>query len=157
MKVEYTFKHGDNFSIGEYNVIDESVVFGNNVKVGHHCIIENDVYIGNNVTLQGNIKIASGCHIRSGCVLKHGTILTNGVLLKHNVFMGPNTIALGGTHERKTIHGTIIGENCYIGGASQIAANIKICDNVTLGAMTFANKNISVPGIYVGVPARKLP
>ena len=71
--------------------------------------------------------------------------------------MGPNTITLGGTHKRKTIHGTVIGENCYIGAGSQIAACTKICADVTLGALTFVNKEIDIPGIYVGIPARKLP
>ncbi len=82
--------------------------------------------------------------------------MTNNAILKDNVFMGPNTITLGGTHERKTIHGTIIGKNCYIGGGTQIAANKKLCANVTTGALSFVNKDISEPGIYVGIPVRKL-
>jgi UDP-3-O-[3-hydroxymyristoyl] glucosamine N-acyltransferase len=143
-------------NIGQFNVIGENVYFGNNVEIGHHCIIEDYVTIGNNVVLQGNVKIASGSTIRDGCILKHGTIITNGALLKRNVFMGPNTITLGGTHKRETIHGTVIGENCYIGGGSQIAANTKICDNVVVGALTFVNKDITEPGTYVGIPAKKI-
>ena len=154
---EYKFKHGENFKIGYYNVIGDNITFGNNVTVGHHCIIEDNVTVGNNVILQGNIKIAAGCVIEDNCILKHGTILTNNVLLKENVFMGPNTITLGGTHKRETIHGTVIGKNCYVGAGSQIAACTQICDDVVLGAMSFVNKNIDIPGTYVGIPVRRLP
>ena len=70
--------------------------------------------------------------------------------------MGPNTITLGGNHKREIIHGTVIGENCYIGAGSQIAANTQICDDVVLGAITFVNRNIVELGTYVGIPARKL-
>jgi len=155
-EIHESFKHGEEFKIGYFNVIGENVEVGNNVKIGHHCIIEDDVTIGDNVILQANIKIAAGSIIAIDCTLKHGTIITNDTLLKKNVFMGPNTITLGGTHERKTIHGTIIGENCYIGAGSQIAASKTLCDNVTLGALSFVNRDINEPGIYVGIPVLRL-
>jgi UDP-3-O-[3-hydroxymyristoyl] glucosamine N-acyltransferase len=150
------FRHGIEFHIGHFNVIGDNVSVGNNVKIGHHCNIESNVTIGNNVILQANIKIASGSIILNNCTLKHGTIITNDALLKDNVFMGPNSVTLGGTHERISVHGTVIGENCYIGAAAHIAAGVQICDNVTLGVSTFASKDIVEPGIYVGIPARKL-
>jgi UDP-3-O-[3-hydroxymyristoyl] glucosamine N-acyltransferase len=151
------FQYGINFSIGSYNVIGNNVSLGDNVKIGHHCIIENNITIGNNVLIQGNVKIASGTTIKDNCTLKHGTILTNQVIIEENVFMGPNTITLGGHVNRKSEHGTVIGKNCYIGAATQIVANTKICDNVITGAFSFINKNIDVPGTYVGIPARRLP
>ena len=150
------FNYGKDFRIGSFNVIGANVTLGDNVKIGHHCIIEDNVTIGNNVMLQANIKIAAGATIGNDCVLKHGTILTNQCILKDNVFMGPNTITLGGHVTRETEHGTIIGKNCYIGAATQIAANTQICDDVITGAFSFINKNINVPGTYVGIPARKL-
>jgi len=155
--IDDSFEQAGELSIGHFNVIGKNVKVGYAVRIGHNCIIEDNVTIGNNVILQANIKIASGTTIEDDCIFKHGTILTNNVLVKRNVFMGPNTITLGGTHKRETIHGTVIGENCYIGAGSQIAANTKICDDSTIGALSFANKDIDVPGIYVGIPVRRLP
>jgi UDP-3-O-[3-hydroxymyristoyl] glucosamine N-acyltransferase len=155
-KIEDSFIHGERFEIGYFNIIGRDVEVGDDVKIGHNCIIEDEVRIGHNVIIQGNIKIASGTVIGNNCTLKHGTILTNNVVLKDGVFMGPNTITLGGTHKRETIHGTIIGVDCYIGGGSQIAANKKLCANVITGALSFVNRDITEPGIYVGIPVRKL-
>ena len=150
------FETGDDFEIGHFNVIGNNVKVGHYSSIGHHCIIEDNVKIGNNVVLQGNIKVASGTTIENNCTLKHVTILTNDVLLKRNVFMGPNTITLGGTHERKTVHGTVIGEDCYIGAGTQLAANTKLCAKVITGALSFVNRDIIEPGIYIGIPVRKL-
>lgn len=155
-EVHDSFIQAGELDIGHFNVIGKNVTVGYWVKIGHHCIIEDNVKIGDRCIIQGNVKIASGTIIEDGCTLKHGTILTNDALLKKNVFMGPNTITLGGTHKRETIHGTVIGENCYIGAGSQIAAGTILCDDVTLGAMSFVNRDVDEPGIYVGIPIRKL-
>jgi len=154
--IEEDFEHGDHFEIGHFNVIGRNVKVGDYAIIGHGCIIEDNVKIGNRVILQGNIKIASGTIIQDLCILKHGTILTNNALLKRNVFMGPNTITLGGTHKRVSEHGTIIGRNCYIGAGSQIAANKQLYDDITLGALSFVNRNLTESGIYIGIPVRKL-
>ena len=147
---------GDDVAIGNGNTIAANVKIGDGVRIGHNCIIEQDVQIGNNVILQGNIKIAAGSIVKDRCTLKHGTILTNNAILEENVFMGPNTITLGGNHKRETEHGTVIGQNCYIGAGTKIAANTQICQEVTTGANAFVNRNITVPGIYVGIPAKFL-
>lgn len=154
--ISLSFKYGHNLKIGHYNVIEKGVAVGNNTIIGNFCEIGKHVKIGNNVILQGRVRIASDTTIEDGCVLKYGTIITNRTLLKRNVFMGPNTITLGGIHTRESIHGTVIGENGYIGAGSQIAANTRICNDVVLGTFTFANKDIIKPGIYVGIPARFL-
>ena len=148
------FIKGKNFSIGNFNTIGKDVKVGNNVRIGHNCIIEDNVIIGNDIIIQGNIKIASDTIIEDGCTFKHGTIITNGVHIKKNVFFGPNSITLGGTHERKTDWGTVIGENCYIGAGALITAAVKLCDDVILGALTFVTKDIEVPGTYIGIPAK---
>ena len=37
-----------------------------------------------------------------------------------------------------------------------IVGPVDICDNVMIGAMSLVNKSISEPGVYVGMPARKV-
>ena len=84
------------------------------------------------------------------------TISSSDVLLKSNAFLGPNVITLGSTHQRVTVHGTIIGNFSYIGAGSKIAGGVVIGDNITTGAQSFVNKNLDEPGIYVGIPTKKI-
>jgi serine acetyltransferase len=49
-----------------------------------------------------------------------------------------------------------LGDNVVIGANSVIVGPVDICDNVMIGAMSLVNKSISEPGVYVGMPARKV-
>jgi serine acetyltransferase len=49
-----------------------------------------------------------------------------------------------------------LGDNVVIGTNSVIVGPVDICDNVLIGALSLVNKSISEPGVYVGIPARKV-
>jgi len=49
-----------------------------------------------------------------------------------------------------------LGDNVVIGSNSVIVGPVDICDNVMIGALSLVNKSISEPGLYVGIPARKV-
>jgi serine O-acetyltransferase len=50
----------------------------------------------------------------------------------------------------------ILGDNVVISSNSVILGPITICDNVIISAMSLVNKSISEPGIYGGIPVKKL-
>ena len=51
---------------------------------------------------------------------------------------------------------TKIGKHCSFGLRSTIIDKLEICDNVSVGAGSLVTKNIAIPGMYVGSPARKV-
>ncbi len=50
----------------------------------------------------------------------------------------------------------VLGDNVVIGANSVVMGPVDICDNVLIGAMSLVNRSIAEPGVYVGVPARKV-
>jgi acetyltransferase-like isoleucine patch superfamily enzyme len=50
---------------------------------------------------------------------------------------------------------TLIGNHVSIGSNATILP-VTICDNVVIGAGSVVTKNITLPGTYVGNPAKKL-
>ena len=50
----------------------------------------------------------------------------------------------------------IIGDNCKLCSGGVIVGDVKICDNVTIGALSFVSKSIERSGIYVGIPAKRI-
>ena len=52
--------------------------------------------------------------------------------------------------------GVKIENNILIGTGSQLLQYMKICSDSTIGAGSLVTKNIEVPGVYVGTPARKI-
>ena len=49
-----------------------------------------------------------------------------------------------------------IGNCVYIGSNAVIREKINVCDNVTIGAGSVVVKDITEPGVYVGVPAKRI-
>ena len=49
-----------------------------------------------------------------------------------------------------------IGKNSFIGGGSTILYDVKIGENVIVGANSFVNHDLPSNGVYAGVPARKI-
>jgi len=154
--IEDDVEVGDNVVIGNYTILHKGVKLGNNTAVGSYCEIDKNCDIRNNVIIQGRIRMGDSCLVEDKVTIKYGTILTSNVLLKENCFLGPNVITLGSTHKRVTVHGTTIGNETYIGAGSKIAGGIIIGNNITVGALSFVNKNLDESGIYVGAPIRKI-
>lgn len=168
------FKHGANFNIGSFVIIEEGCEVGDNVTIGNftilhkgikvgndsligsYCEIGDNNRIGNKCIVQGRIRTAQECVLEDEVTIKYGTILTARVLLKYKAFLGPNVITLGGTAQREVKHGTIIGERTYVGAGSKLKVAVEVANDVIIGALTFVNKSLPESGIYVGIPVKKI-
>lgn len=49
-----------------------------------------------------------------------------------------------------------VGDNVVVGAGAVLIGPITICNNVLIGAMSLVNFDITEPGVYVGVPARRI-
>lgn len=83
------------------------------------------------VTVNGSAKIGKNCRIHEGVTI--------------GVSDGMNPKA------------ATIGDNCFIGSGAKILGDIKISDNVCIGANAVVTKSIIEKGITVGgIPAKKI-
>jgi UDP-3-O-[3-hydroxymyristoyl] glucosamine N-acyltransferase len=74
-------------------------------------------------------------------------------MISHKVSIGNGTLIHPGT----MIAGTAsIGNNCTMGLRSTVLDQVLVCDNVSIAGGALVNKDITIPGCYVGSPARKI-
>ena len=137
------------------------VVFGKNVTIVqpsniYQCKLGNDCFVGPFVEIQNDVVIGDNCRVQS-----HSFICSL-VSLGNNCFVGQAVIFLndlftnGGPSGNPALwKKTTIGNNVYFGSNSTILP-VSICDNVVIGAGAVVTKNITVPGVYAGNPAKKL-
>jgi sugar O-acyltransferase (sialic acid O-acetyltransferase NeuD family) len=118
-------------------VIDPSVI----ITDPHSVWIKEGVIICPGSILTTDIIIGRNCHINLACTIGHDTIL------KDYVTVSPGVNISGHVN---------IGEKCYIGTNTSIKEGINICSEVTVGMGAVVTKNINEPGIYVGIPARRI-
>lgn len=102
-------------------------------QIAEGVVIQQGVNISTNVHLSAFVKLNVGCNVMHDSSIGEYTTVA------------PNAVILGAVE---------IGSCCYIGANSTILPAIKICDNVIIGAGAVVTKNITVPGSYIGIPAK---
>jgi acetyltransferase-like isoleucine patch superfamily enzyme len=138
------------------------VKFGQNVAVVqpvnlYGCVIGDDTFVGPFVEIQKEVTIGKRCKIQShaficervsmgdDCFISHGAMFINDLFI--------NGCPAGGDHD--LWRPTKIGNRVSIGTNATILP-VTIVDNVVIGAGAVVTKDITVPGIYAGNPARLL-
>lgn len=96
-------------------------------------------YIGPNVTLGSFVSLKDFNFLNRASSIGHDTTIGS---FTH---VGPAATVCGNCR---------IGNKVYVGAGATSIDGLQIKDQVTLGAGAVATKNLSEPGIYVGIPAR---
>jgi UDP-3-O-[3-hydroxymyristoyl] glucosamine N-acyltransferase len=168
---------GDNCIINDNTVICDKVTLVQNCSIGSGCIIQpcvtmgadgfaferhpngdlerfphiRGVRIGNNVEVCANTNIARGS--LSDTVIGEGTKVDALVQIAHNVKIGKNSEITTGT----IIGGsTSIGDMTWTGLNSTLKDNIKVGNNVLVGAGAAVIKDVEDGDIVAGVPAKSI-
>jgi len=105
------------------------------------------------------VRIGIGSVITAGTILtcnieigKHSQLNLN-TTVGHDCILGDSLTTAPGVN----ISGRCqIDEGVYIGTGAGIRENTTICSNTVIGMGAYVVKNITVPGTYVGTPARLL-
>ena len=118
---------------------------GDNVFVGPFVEIQSDVSIGKNTKIQSHSFVCSQVTIGDDCFVGHGVMFTNDTFSKGGPARG----------KKELWKSTVIGNNVSIGSNATILP-VSICHNAVIGAGAVVTKNINTPGIYAGVPAKKI-
>ncbi|RZV38579.1 MAG: UDP-3-O-(3-hydroxymyristoyl)glucosamine N-acyltransferase [Chromatiales bacterium] len=100
--------------------------------------IGDDVEIGANTTVD--------CGAIEDTVIENGVRIDNLCMIAHNVHVGEHTAmaAMSGI-----AGSTTIGKRCMFAGMGGAVGHISICDDVIIGAKSFASKDITEPGTYL--------
>tara|TARA_B110000211_G_scaffold12809_1_gene13399 strand:+ start:5008 stop:5463 length:456 start_codon:yes stop_codon:yes gene_type:complete len=149
-----------NFISLDSKILD--VNFGVNVKVVkpvnlYGCKIGDNSFIGPFVEIQKNVTIGKDCKIQSHSFLCELLEIGNNCFIGHGVMFINDLFnegkPAGGDYNKWKK--TFIEDNVSIGSNATILP-VKICSNSVIGAGSVVTKDITVPGVYAGNPAKKI-
>ncbi|MCK4434426.1 hypothetical protein KAU92_02960 [Candidatus Bathyarchaeota archaeon] len=162
--IDDSFKHGENFEIGEFCYIHKDVVVGDNVKLRSYVELRPKTVIGNNCYIDSGVRSSGKNKIGNNVVLRYGSIIARGTVIHDNVYISPQFMTENVSHHGKQVGGAEIGVDewhkkkteyrVFIGTNVTLASGIKICSDVIVGSKANVRKDILEPGVYVGNPAR---
>lgn len=116
------------------------------------------VLIHPNAVVAKDVEIGAGSVVMAGTVINPGARIGKGVIVNtsssidHDCVVGDYVHVAVGAHLSGTV---VVGSGTWIGTGATVSNNINICGGCMIGAGAVVIKDISEPGTYVGVPARK--
>lgn len=110
--------------------------------------------IGVGVVVERGCFVAHHAHVGPMSRLGEGCIINTGAIVEHECVIGEYTHV----SVNATIAGRVrVGDRVFVGAGATVIDGVTIADDVVLGAGGVANRPIISSGVYVGVPARRLP
>ena len=135
--------NGKTPEIGENTFVADNAALLGDVTVGDNCSIWYGAVLRGDVSA---IRIGNGSNVQDGAVL-HGTLGASESVLGENVSVGHNAV----------VHGARIGNDVLIGMGSVIMDNAVVPDGTVIAAgAVVLSGSVLEPGIYAGVPAKKV-
>ena len=112
-----------------------------------HAVVSNHAQLGSGTIIFHHAVVNSGAVIGANCIINTGAILEHDVTVGDHVHIAPGAVVNG--HCR-------VGSRSLIGSGAIVVQQVEIGENVIIGAGSVVNRSITEPGIYAGVPAKKI-
>ena len=103
--------------------------------------------LGEGTVVMANASVNACAEVGRHCIINTGAVVEHDNRLADYVHISPNA-ALGGTVK--------VGEETHVGIGACVRNNTGICGGCIIGAGAAVVKDINTPGIYVGIPARRM-
>lgn len=117
------------------NIIDPSATISRHCSMGEANVIFAGVIINTEVTIGNNVVIATGSSI------DHEAVIMDNVLVSAGVTIGA---------------GNVINDGALIALGAKVVSRVNIGSDVLVGAGSVVTKDIKEPGVYIGIPARRI-
>jgi sugar O-acyltransferase (sialic acid O-acetyltransferase NeuD family) len=104
-------------------------------------------------------QIGPGCFIAAQAVVGPGARLGTGVIVNHGAVVDHDVAVGDFTHVAPLASlsgGARVGARVLVGTGARVLPGVGVCDDVTIGAGAVVCKAIEAPGVYAGVPARRI-
>jgi len=150
-----SFKHGKNFKIGHYCVIEEGCVVGDNVDIQNFVLLKKGTIIGDSCYVDSYFRSSGGNKIGNNVTLRFGSTIAREVYIEDDVFIAPNVMTVYSLPDGSKSAGTYIKKGAFIATAAVLAPNITIGEGAIVGTNSFINQDCEPDYLYVGNPAIK--
>jgi sugar O-acyltransferase (sialic acid O-acetyltransferase NeuD family) len=117
------------------------------VLVHPNAVTGEQVELGAGTVVMAGAVINSCTRIGKGCIINTGATIDHDNLIEDYVHISPGVNTAG------TV---TVGSKAWLGIGSKISNNVNITSGCIVGAGAVVVKDITEPGTYVGVPARRI-
>ncbi|MEA1853620.1 acetyltransferase [Cytobacillus sp. OWB-43] len=117
------------------------------ILIHPNAIIGNQVEIGDGTAVMAGTVVNCCTKIGKSCIVNTGSTIDHDNCIGNFVHISP------GAHLAGSVK---VGQGSWLGIGSVVSNNIAITNGCIVGAGSVVVKDISKPGIYVGIPVRRV-
>lgn len=109
------------------------------------AVVAKTVYIGIGTVVMAGAVINPDTSIGEGCIINTSSSVDHDNVLENYVHISIGSHLAGNVY---------VDKGTWIGAGAVVSNNVYICGNCTIGAGAVVVKDITIPGTYIGVPAK---
>ncbi len=132
------------------NRMPNNTVFRTIISVQSHCPPD---FEQARLVLGVGTMVAAGATLTCQLTIGKHALLNTGCSIHHDVMIGDFFTASPGS---RVLGNCRMGHHVHIGTNAVCLEGISVCDHVIIGAGAVVTEDIHEPGIFVGIPARKI-
>jgi sugar O-acyltransferase (sialic acid O-acetyltransferase NeuD family) len=115
--------------------------------ISPNAVVNEEIVIGQGTVVFDGAVINSGTEIGRACILNTNCTIEHDCQIGDNVHIAPGATLSGGV---------IVGRNTLIGTGATVIQHLSICEKCLVGAGSTVVRDITIPGRYVGSPAKRI-
>lgn len=116
-------------------------------------LIHPNASVSRRVSIGEGTVVMAGAVINSNAVIGEGCVVNTCASVDHDCVVGDYVHISVGAHLAGNVH---VGSGTWVGIGATVSNNVTICHDCMIGAGAVVVRDITEPGTYVGVPAKKL-
>ena len=153
-----SFKHGENFKIGRFCIIEKDCEVGDNVELMDYVKLMPGTKIGDNCKLDDYVNTSGYCEIGNNVRIKRCSMIGQATRIGDNVKIMSHitTVRMRRPTTEMKEEWINIQSVAAIGSHSCLMAGVTIGHNAIVGMGSVVVKDCESDGIYVGNPARRI-
>lgn len=150
-KIDYFF-----ITIGQVESPESRVIKYNQLKklqlkipviISPHAYASRFSTIGEGTIIMHFAQVNADAKIGANCIINSKALIEHDANIGEHCHISTGAIINGGVN---------VGKNTFIGTGAQVLQYLTIGSGITIGAGAVVTKNLTEPGTYVGIPAKKL-
>lgn len=117
------------------------------------ALVSSDAVVNEAVSIDDGAVVFDGAVINSGTTIGECAILNTRSAVDHDCVIGSYVHVAPGA----TLSGQVkLGDDVFVGTGATVIHGVTICPGCVIGAGAVVIADCSIPGTYVGVPARRI-
>lgn len=110
-------------------------------------------FVSPRAVLGAGTVVLHQCVVNVNATIGEGCIINSGAIVEHDALVGDYSHISTGARVNGACR---VGSGCFVGSGAVLVHGVSVCDNAVIGAGAVVAADITEPGVYVGVPARRI-